>query len=270
VENQAYGGRGGRPVRAHDEQGGRGRVLLNLFAALLLLGAGMLVYRAVTDTGDGVKLFDTPAHQRVSSSYIRKSVSGPVSEPVRIGSRGLEEGSANLVTSVVVGYRAFDTLLEVLVLFAAASGVGLLMVGRSRAGFREASPIVRSGIPLINLVVVVTGAVIILRGHLSPGGGFAGGAVVASGFILLALAFRQLRGRRLFAVLESLMGLAFLGVGLAGLFLEGSFLQSFLPPGRVGYALSSTTALLLYVLIGLKVFSEVAGISLHFLGKEGP
>ena len=95
---------------------------------------------------------------------------------MEFGQRGYEDGSANLVTSVVVNYRAFDTMLEVIVLFASAAGVALLAMPRKQQGYRDASVIVRTVVPIVNMLVFITGAVIILRGHLSPGGGFAGGS----------------------------------------------------------------------------------------------
>ena len=127
---------------------------------------------------------------------------------------------------------------------------------------------VRTVVPIVNMLVFITGAVIILRGHLSPGGGFAGGAVIASGFILLSLAFRQTVKGKLFLVLESIMGLGILAVGLLGIYYDGSFLTNFLPTGQIGTFFSSGTVLILYLLIGVKVLSEIAGISLSFLGSE--
>ena len=117
-------------------------------------------------------------------------------------------------------------------------------------------------------LILLFGIYIVSHGHLTPGGGFAGGAVIASGFILLSLAFRHTVRGRLFIVLESIMGLGILGVGLLGIYYDGYFLSNFLPTGRVGSFFSSGTVLILYLLIGVKVLSEIAGISLSFLRGE--
>ena len=246
----------------------RAQVLPSIFVLLILCAGSLLVYRAMTDEGEGVKVMGAPIPERISSRFITKSVNQRDNVSVEFGERGYEEGSANLVTSVVVNYRAFDTLLEVIVLFASAAGVALLAAPRRRPRYRESSVIVRNVVPIVNMLVFMTGAVIILRGHLSPGGGFAGGAVIASGFILLSLAFRHTIRGRLLIVLESVMGLGILGVGLLGIYYDGYFLSNFLPTGRVGSFFSSGTVLILYLLIGVKVLSEIAGISLSFLRGE--
>jgi multicomponent Na+:H+ antiporter subunit B len=246
----------------------RAYVVSNIFVLLVLLAGSLFVYRALTDEGRGIRVLSAALPDRVSSRFITKSVNQEDNSTVEFGGRGYEDGSANLVTSVVVNYRAFDTLLEVIVLFASAAGVTLLAASRKRTRYREPSIILRTAVPIVNMLVFVTGAVIILRGHLSPGGGFAGGAVVASGFILISLAFRHgIRGR-LFLALETTMGLGILAVGLLGIYYDGFFLSNFLPTGQVGSFLSSGTVLILYLLIGVKVFSEIGGISSSFLGEE--
>ena len=70
--------------------------------------------------------------------------------------------------------------------------------------------------------IVIFGAYIVLYGHLTPGGGFAGGVIVACAFILLMLghgkevAFSRL-GERMGHVLDSAGALAFLLIGWIGL-----------------------------------------------------
>jgi multicomponent Na+:H+ antiporter subunit B len=65
------------------------------------------------------------------------------------------------------------------------------------------------------------GAYIILHGHLTPGGGFAGGVLIAAAFILMSLAFGSVEqsersGYVFSSVFESLGGLMFVGLALAG------------------------------------------------------
>ena len=75
------------------------------------------------------KYGDVDLSKRVSERFIVKNVSRKNEKVVYMQSRNLEDGSANVVTSVVVNYRSFDTLGEVTVLFVSALGVGLYMGG---------------------------------------------------------------------------------------------------------------------------------------------
>jgi len=88
----------------------------------------------------------------------------------------------------------------------------------------EMSKIVRTVANLVYGFVIIFGFYIIVHGHLTPGGGFQGGAVVASAFALLLISYGSLNVKRylkkeLLSILES-VGLAifaiiaFLGIGI--------------------------------------------------------
>ena len=104
-----------------------------------------------------------------------------------------ETGAANIVTSVVVTYRGFDTLGEVTILFIAAVGLGALLFSerkpRDEQPKDEASLIVRTGANLLFPLILLTGVYVFIHGDLTPGGGFQGGAVIASGYF-----FRLVQG----------------------------------------------------------------------------
>jgi multicomponent Na+:H+ antiporter subunit B len=171
----------------------------------------------------------------------------------------------------VADYRVLDTLGEVIVLFTAATGVGLLMPRRRRSAVpREASVIVRTAVPVIMFFALITGAYIVLHGHLSPGGGFSGGAVIASAFILRFLAGQRprQRGKESLAAVESGAGLALLAVGLAGLVVSGSFFESFLPQGALGGFASAGILVIVYTLIGIKVAAELSALAAEFVGGD--
>jgi len=183
-----------------------------------------------------------------------------------------ETGAANVVTSVVVAYRGFDTLGEVTVLFIAAVAVGVVLFPGGRAAGEEkeeASPIVRTGSKVLFPFIVLLGAYIFLHGHLTPGGGFQGGAVIASGFLLLYLAWpNQRAGRKAFSAVESLSGLAFLAVGVLGIIYGVGFLGNFLPLGTRNALLSAGVIPIIYVAIGLKVAAELAGVVGHLMERR--
>ena len=184
----------------------------------------------------------------------------------RYNSRAVEEtGASNVVASVLVTYRGLDTLGEVTVLFVAALGLAVLLhTGRDRKSGNEAEPpslIVLTGCRFVFPLILLFGAYIFMHGHLTPGGGFQGGAVVASGFLLIYLGCRgrQPDRDRLNAV-ESLSGVAFVVIGLIGLAVGGSFLLNFLPEGSPYALLSAGIIPVVYVLIGFKVGCELGGI----------
>jgi multicomponent Na+:H+ antiporter subunit B len=235
-----------------------------LIVVLLAVAVGLVAF----DPRPGATILSAGIEQRVSRAYLLKNASDPSAAPVvEPGGSGYENGAANIVTAIVVDYRALDTFGEILVLFASAAGVTLLMQRRKGAPAREASVIVRTAIPIVTLFAVVVGLFVILHGHLTPGGGFPGGAILASAFVLQFLATDRRPRTAVFRVLESAAGLGLLAVGVAGLALRGSLFANFLPTGTLGATLSAGITGLLYALIGAKVAAEIASIGGEFIGE---
>ena len=180
--------------------------------------------------------------------------------------KGIEDtGAVNIVTSVVVNYRGFDTLGEVTILFIAAIGLGAVLATKKKRKVGKkvtsASLILYTGCRFLFPLILLFGIYIFIHGHLSPGGGFQGGAIIASAFVLI---YMGCRGRRLpeapTKVIESLGGLVFIIVGLVGLSLGGYFLLNFLPKGIPNNLFSAGIIPIIYIAIGFKVGSELAGI----------
>ena len=93
--------------------------------------------------------------------------------------------------------------------------------------------------------------------------------MIASGFLLMFLAFRKYRvSEGGLIVTEGLAGFFYVLIGLIGLYLLGSFLASFLPPGRLHTLLSGGIIPLIYILIGFKVGSEMTGILRSLKGED--
>jgi multicomponent Na+:H+ antiporter subunit B len=178
-----------------------------------------------------------------------------------------DTGAPNLVTAVVLNYRALDTLGEVTVLFIASLGVGVFLSLQKKKdtedtkNLPEASLIVRRGSQFLFPLILLFGGYIFLHGHLTPGGGFQGGSVIASAFLLMFLgnAGYHLRQKPL-AVTESLTGITFVIIGLIGLGIGGYFLNNFLPKGSEFALFSAGVIPILYAAIGLKVGAELTGI----------
>jgi len=185
-----------------------------------------------------------------------------------------QTGAVNIITSVVVGYRGFDTLGEVTILFTAAVGVGAVLKFAKKSGkdtgYRPSSLILRTGCRLLFPLIILVGAYIFLHGHLTPGGGFPGGAVMASAWLLVYLGCRERRiSARAAGAVESASGAAFVLAGLAGLVGGGYFLANFLPCGVAGTLFSAGIIPVIYVLIGFKVGAELAGIIDNLLLESG-
>jgi len=176
-----------------------------------------------------------------------------------------QTGASNIVTSVVVNYRGFDTLGEVTVLFIAAIGLSAVLATLKKKTQKKVEPsslILNTGCRFLFPLILLFGAYIFIHGHLTPGGGFQGGAVIASAYLLIYLGCR--RGRissRRNTFTESFSGLVFVVVGAIGLALGGHyFLYNYLPKGILFSLLSAGIIPVIYIAIGFKVGSELAGI----------
>ena len=138
---------------------------------------------------------DNPANNEVIKRYIEK---------------GQEEtGAVNIVTGLILNYRGFDTMGETHVLFIAASCVMILLLiaegEEKRAGYafdRYLEPkndiIIQKAANFLVPVVFILGIYVILNGHLSPGGGFSGGAIIGAGLIMYVSAFGFRKTERFF------------------------------------------------------------------------
>lgn len=178
-----------------------------------------------------------------------------------------ELGAANLVTSVVVTYRGLDTLGEVTVLFISAAGVGVLLRRREKQDVGEsprkpASELVQTAAQLLMPMVFLFGVYVFVNGHLTPGGGFQGGAIIASSVLLLMLALPQAHvSHRLLTATESLSGFSYVVVGVLGIVLAGGFLDNrILPLGEFGTLFSAGAIPVIYSFIGLKVGAELSAV----------
>ena len=176
-------------------------------------------------------------------------------------------GAANIVTAVVLGYRGLDTLGELSILFAAATAGGFVLgrsagAGSTSAGStRDAGVILRTGADLLFPLLIVVGLYIVLHGHLTPGGGFQGGVILAVAFFLPSLVRRGAAlDHRWLSLVEGLAGASFILIGLLSFYRDGYFLQPLLDEGTLGALVSAGTLPLLYLAVGLKVGSELAGL----------
>jgi multicomponent Na+:H+ antiporter subunit B len=109
------------------------------------------------------------------------------------------------------------------------------------------------------------GVYIFVNGHLTPGGGFQGGAVIASGTILLFLSNPRFKlNHKIIQFVESTSGIVFVLVGVAGvMMMDGGFLSNKIAGygfGEVGTILSAGAIPVIYTFLGLKVGAELSNV----------
>lgn len=131
--------------------------------------------------------------------------------------------------------------------------------------------IVKKVTQLMTGIIFVYGVYIILHGHLTPGGGFGGGAIIAGAFYLLILAYgsdylSMTRKKEGSAMSESLAILAFLLFATMGLFLGlKSFFFNYLNKGTVGELISGGVIPIYNLFIGIEVAAALISIFFAFL-----
>lgn len=107
-------------------------------------------------------------------------------------------------------------------------------------------------------IIILYGIYIVLHGHLTPGGGFGGGVIIALALLNVLLAY----GRDFTADwlnLKFLHGLEaasvslFLIMGILGILIGGAFLANFISHGQLFHLVSAGTIPVLNIVIGIKV-----------------
>lgn len=181
--------------------------------------------------------------------------------------------SPNVITGILITFRGFDTLGEVAVLFMVAASVGLLLSDEvppkgKVLRIKPASELVRTGSAVLLPLIFIFGAYVIMNGHISAGGGFQGGAVVASGVMLLMVSRpRAALDHGFLSVTESFAGVLYVLVGILGLIFAGGFLDNrVLQLGTFGAVFSAGAIPVISVLLGIKVGAELSVIIDRFRG----
>jgi multicomponent Na+:H+ antiporter subunit B len=142
----------------------------------------------------------------------------------------------NVVTVMIADYRSFDTLGEVMVVFAAGLACALLLLprgGRARVPrllHRKVNLIAEVIVRIMLPAVQIFAFYVIFHGHYSPGGGFQGGALLAASVLLGRIVLGRSRSQAAFPTalgrpLGAMGVAAFAGIGLVGFAAGGAFLQ---------------------------------------------
>ncbi len=128
--------------------------------------------------------------------------------------------------------------------------------------------IVKKTTQLIAGMVFLYGIYIIVHGHLTPGGGFAGGVLLAGSFILLILAngsdfLKLVKEEAGSTIYENLAILAMLLLALSGMLAGASvFFLNWMPKGVPGELLSAGMLPLYNIFVGIEVAASILSIFL--------
>ncbi|MDD3536841.1 MAG: MnhB domain-containing protein [Eubacteriales bacterium] len=236
--------------------------ILSIAFTMLLIGILLYTVSEMPVMGDPLN----PANNEVAVHYLTN------------GAR--ETGARNAVTAMILDYRAFDTLGELCVLFVSACSVYILLRVDAGKKEEEVEAIDRRYEPRNDVIlnkaflflvpaVFLFGTYITLTGHLSPGGGFSGGAIIGAGLLLYLNAFglekterfmHRIRYRRLNC---GALGFYFLAKGYS-FFVGANDIKSVIPITNRGNILSAGLIMPLNVCVAIVVATTVYAVYLMF------
>lgn len=136
---------------------------------------------------------DSPPNTHVSDYYIEHAVS--------------ECNSPNMVTAVIVDYRAFDTMFETTVMFLAGLAVIMILANHpkrriivpariKRYSRMTGEPVYRTVnkdvmISVIQALILIYAIYVLFHGEVSLGGGFQAGALIGMTYLLDVMVVRR-------------------------------------------------------------------------------
>ena len=226
--------------------------ITSVVCCMALIAILLLAVYHMPETGNP----NNPVNNEVSEKYIED---------------GLQDtGAVNIVTGMILDYRAFDTFGESNVLFIASCCVLILLRGDSDKRERQREEkkeryfepkddsILQKVTFVLFPVIMIFGIYVVLNGHLSPGGGFSGGAIMGAGLILYANAFGFEKLNRFFTEKTyrwvGFTALTFYCLAKSYSFFTGAnHIPSGIPLGTAGDILSSGLILPLNICVGMVV-----------------
>lgn len=186
-----------------------------------------------------------------------------------------DTGSRNLVTGIYLDYRLFDSLFEAGILLVAVSGV--LWISQHNIKEKNATFMMdKQKTPelfitfgrMLYPVMLIFGLYIILNGHLSPGGGFQGGAIIATALLILYyIDISKKIDVQVIITIEKILFLLLLFVSSLSFFTRGEIMTNFIPLDG-DLELKQIYLYILNIIIGAKVALGLVAVFTSFL-KEG-
>lgn len=225
--------------------------IVSVLFVFVLMGILLYIVSYLPPTGNAAN----PDNNEVAAKYIEDGMK--------------DTGAVNIVTGMILDYRAFDTLGESNVLFVATCTVFILLRMDAKSKKKEEEESDRLYEPKNDIIlqkvafflvpmIIIFGIYVILNGHLSPGGGFSGGAIIGSGLILYVNAFGFKKIERFFTqkTYKWICFAALLFYCLAktySFYCGAHHLETGIPLGTPGAILSSGLILPLNICVGLVV-----------------
>ena len=224
--------------------------VISVIFCLILICVMLITVSYLPPTGEA----SNPDNNEVTARYIEN---------------GLQEtGAVNIVTGMILDYRAFDTFGESNVLFIATITVLILLRVNKRKGSTRAEEeaeqndrlyepkndhILQQAAFFLVPIIFVFGIYVILNGHLSPGG-----AIIGAGLMLYLNAFGFQKTEKFFTEKTykwiCFFALSFYCLAKSYSFFTGAnHLESHIPIGTPGAILSSGLILPLNICVGLVV-----------------
>jgi multicomponent Na+:H+ antiporter subunit B len=256
------------PERRMSDGGHGSRHVYNALSVAVCLGiTGVLFYTASRLPAFGDP--GNPANNEVPRKYIEE---GP-----------RDTGAVNAVAGMILDYRAFDTFGESCVLFAAVCAVLLLLhhdgspdafddILREMEEPRQ-NIILKNMAYLLVAMIMIFGCYVILNGHLSPGGGFSGGAILGASLVLFVSAYGTERARAFinYKIFRRVVSACLIFYAFAkgySFYAGANSIDSIISPGIPGRLFSAGLILPLNIVVGLIVAFSMYAIYILFSKGE--
>ncbi len=216
----------------------------------------------------------TPTNNELSERYIE---------------HGIEDvGATNLITNVILVYRGFDTFGESCVLFLAATAIIILLrrdknnntakddeirLEDAQIEEQESCLVLRNGVKFFMPLILLFGFYVLFNGHISPGGGFAGGAIIGAALILYDNAFganavEKFFDDHLYHIIK-IGALIIYGILICyTIFVGANGIENIIPHGTPGSIFSGGITLPINIVVGLEVACTMYAFYAYFSKGE--
>lgn len=230
-------------------------IVMAIVLAVVIIGSLLVTVAYLPRLGDPAN----PANNEVPAKYITDGIE--------------DTGAMNIVAGMILDYRAFDTFGESTLLFVAAGAVIVLLRNdRKKRGrtwddamFEPKEDSILANVSrFIVPVCLIFGLYVVLNGHLSPGGGFSGGAIMGGGLILYACAYGRgwakavVTYRRFCWIMVACLG-GYAASKSYSFFTGANHIESAISKGVPGDLISSGLILVLNIFVGIVVALTMFG-----------
>jgi len=184
--------------------------------------------------------------------------------------------SLNMVSAIVLDYRIYDTLFEVIVFTVAVTGISKYLMKLPEYGDykNEKDSVVETMIPIIFQIIVLISLYIAITGHIAPGGGFSAGVILGTGLLGVSFVKPMEDIEKIFVKskiekLKVLVPFIIIIYAISGYIFKGVYFYNFGFFGEPGTLFSGGSAIILNLLIAFEVFSGTWTILYKFIKHRG-